>query len=334
MKRFIPILLFLFGLILLGTFGFVTIEGWSFFDALYMSVITLTTVGYKEVHDLSHEGRVFNLFLILLGVGGVTYAISKIVSEIMNIDFEERRRKRMQKRIDRLKNHTIVCGYGRMGEVICKELAHHHINFVVIEQREALVHELKKTPYFFIEGDAANDDNLISAGIERANVLVSAVNNDSDGLYIALAGRSLNPSLFIIVRANEQKAKAQILRAGANKVILPFIMSGHKVAESVINPAVEDLFDLTGAQKDDENKIQLADLFITETCSMRNASLADLGPQMQDLIIVGVRNKEEGFLFKPESSYQFKEGDCLITMGPRRSYKKAIEQLNFATQAQ
>ena len=302
------------------------IEGWSFLDSLYMTIITLTTIGYSEVHTISENGQIFNIFLIIIGVGTATFSFSTIVTEIASIDFEKRRRIKMIKKIESMEGHTIVCGFGRMGEVICKRLSEYGTRFVVIEKRPSLVEELKKSGYLYVEGDAANDDHLIEAGVKKAKVLVSVIDNDSDGLYVALASRSMRKDLFIIVRANEEKAKKRMIRAGANRVILPFVMSGHKVAETVINPSTEDLFDITNDDERDR-KIQLADLFVNKNSKLNGKCLKQIGSLFSNLIIIGIRDKEDGFSFKPKSTYIFKEGDCLIAMGPLKDYQDAKEKL-------
>lgn len=326
MKSYFVIFILLFGLLATGTIGYQLIEGWNFIDSLYMSVITLTTVGYSEVKPLSDLGKFFNMGLILWGVAIVAYASSRLVANITNIDFDKRRKLKMQKIIDSLNGHTIVCGYGRMGEVICNELHKSGFKFVVIEKDELLIKKLKDKNYFYIEGDAAHDDELVAAGIKRARGLVSAINSDSNGLFIALAGRSMNKELFITIRANDLKAKNRILRAGANKVVLPHIMSGQKVADSLINPAVEDFFDLTGASEKSD-KLQLADLIVSKESKLHQRSIKEMGNSLKDLIIVGIRNSEKEFQFKPSSDYRFKAGDCIITMGTVKDYHDAKQNL-------
>ncbi len=329
-RRILYLPLLLLGITFIGILGFMAIEGWSFLDSLYMTVITLTTIGYQEVQTLSGAGKIFNIFLILIGVGTATFSISTIIGELTSIDFQARRRERMKKDIACMKGHTIVCGFGRMGEVICTTLSEYNNSFVVIEKRPELIEELKKLEFPYIEGDAANDDNLLEAGIERAKDLVSVIDNDSDGLYIALAARTINPNLFIIVRANEVKARSRILRAGANKVILPFVMSGRKVAETVLNPATEDLFDITNAHEvEGKTQIQLADLVVSENSYFNGRSLQEVGDKIKNLIIIGVKDPVEGFTFKPSADHKFKVGDSLIAMGPAKDYEAAKAELSL-----
>ena len=319
-------------MLLLGTVGYQLIEGWNLVDSLYMTSITLTTVGFSEVHPLSDFGKIFTLLIIFFGAGIFTYAISSIMSYMMSFDFDKRRKEKMKKKIEKLKDHTVVCGFGRMGAVICHELARNNNPFVVIERRDDLVNELRKTDYLWIEGDAASDECMASSKLENAKVLVSMIDNDSEALYISLAGRSLNPSLHIIARGTDLTAKKRILKAGANKVVLPIMMSGLQVAESVLNPAVEDFLDLTFTNDNKcEKRIQLADLFVTTDSDLINESLHTKGREMSDLIIVGVRKNDKSFIFKPESNYVFAEGDCLIAMGSREAYNRARKHFRLSS---
>jgi voltage-gated potassium channel len=329
--KILQVSLIVFAILIMGSIGYWKIEDYEFIDAVYMTVITLTTTGFREVRPLSENGKIFTIFLLLMGMGVVTYSISSIVSYITSIDFSKRRRDKMEKRINLFKNHTIVCGYGRMGEIICKRLEEENIPFVVIERRETLVQLLKQRSYHYIEGDAAHDEHLIKAGIERAKTLVSVIDNDADGLYIALAARSFNANLQIIVRAGEQNAKKRILRAGADKVILPFVMSGLKVAESIINPAVEDFLNIPDAQGAEGEPIQLADLYVTEESTIIGKELAEVGPLVKKIIIVGIRKKDHTFIFSPGGEYVFEIGDCLIAMGEQLAYKQTQEKFNLST---
>lgn len=236
----------------------------------------------------------------------------------------------MEKKIESFENHCVVCGFGRMGSIICKRLYEKGVKFVVIEKNPHLISQLKKTDYFFIEGDAANDENLVKAGIEKAKFLVSVIDSDADGLYIALAGRSFNPDIQITVRANEANAERRMKRAGANKVILPFLMSGMKVAEYVINPNFEDLFQIPNATKGEMEYMQVADIHVDGKSKLAGRSLLEVGPELEGVIVVGVRKKDQSFKFKPESNYIFEIGDCLVTMGQGDTQKVLKSEFKVA----
>jgi len=331
-RELFKILLALFVLIIAGTLGYVGAEGWSLFDAFYMSVITITTTGFGEVHPLSTSGRVVTIFLLCAGVGVFTYSVGQVMSYLAHIDFADRRRVKMQQKIAKMSNHTIICGFGRMGEVICQRLSAEGAPFVVIEKREALLAILREKGYFHVIGDGAQDSSLLKAGVEEAKILISVIDNDADALYITIAARSFNEKLQIITRANETAVQSRMYRAGADKVILPFVMSGIKVAESVLHPGVDDVLDLTGHGDKAENVIHVADMTVREGAGVVGAKVKDLGKNFQDLIFVGVRQKKGDFLFKPGGEYQLKAGDCLITMGNRESYETAKIHFDFESE--
>lgn len=314
--------LFIITIVGSGTLVYANLEDMELFDALYFSVITLTTTGYGDVVPKTPEGKRFTIYMLLMGVGALTYSISTILSYIASIDFTQRRRMKMEKKISNLEGHTIVCGYGRMGEIICKRLRDEGVRFVVIEKRDQLLTKVEELGYNHIVGDAAHDEILLKAGVEKAKVLVSVIDDDSDGLYIALAGRSFNKDMQIIVRANEKSAEKRILRAGADKVVLPYVMSGLNVAESVLNPAVEDFLSIKGMKGShgEEVPIQLADLYVSEASDIIGKKLEDVGPTIEKMIIVGVRKPNNKFVFNPRGDYVFEEGDCMIAMGDQESY--------------
>lgn len=327
--KILGIILFIGMVVFLGSLGYYFIEDYSPLDAVYMTIITLTTTGFGEVVPLTTNGKIFTMGLLLIGMGIVTYSISSIVTYIFSIDFSIKRRERMEKEIAQMHNHTIVCGYGRMGEIICKKLLAEGVPFVVIEKRENLIKllQLAKIPY--IEGDASNDENLEKAAIKSAKVLVSVIDSDSDALYITLAARSYNPKVHIIARANEQNAKKRMMRAGANKVVLPFVMSGLKVAESIINPAVEEFLSLEEIQN--EGTVHLGDLHITPESTVVGKKIKDIGPSIHKLIIVGIRKDDKQFIFSPRGDYQFEPGDCIIAMGEQDDYLQMKKQFNLSS---
>lgn len=328
-----PRLLFIFILVTLlasvGTAGYVLIEGWSAFDSLYMTVITLTTTGYQEVHPLSNQGRMFTMVLLLSGMGIVAYSVSAIMNFVLSIDFHGRRIQKMKKEIACLKDHTIVCGYGRIGKVICNELEYKGVDFVVVESGEEQIKKLMELKYLYIHGDAAADEILEEAGIRQAKCLVSMIDNDADGLYLCLAARSLNPNLRIIVRASDERAKKRIEKAGANKVILPIIMSGKRIAESVVNPAVEDFLDVAGAYFEKGEGIQLADIHVDEQSHLIGISAKNFSNIVNDLVIVAIKKVDGNFVFFPKDDYLFEKGDVLVSIATEAGYNKTLEHFRI-----
>jgi len=325
------LLFLIFAVTLFGVSGYMTIEGWSFEDALYMTVITLTTTGFSEVRELSQGGRHFTMVLLVIGFGTVFYAVSAIVDSLMKVNLLGRGRKKMYSKIQSLSGHTIVCGFGRMGKVICEELQKSQIPFVVIEQNQQNIQSLEKSKLLWIEGDAADDETLNRAQIKKARVLVSAIDNDADGLYLCLAARTLNPSIFIIARANSENGRKKILMTGADKVILPYIMSGQKIAQSIINPNVEDFLEVAGRDLGESKRLELVDIPVEAGSSLVGRTLKNCGIRRDGMIVVGLRKGDRTFLFAPDADLPFKEGDTLIALGTQESYRSVLSDLGNQT---
>lgn len=321
---FLVIFLFLF-----GTVGYMSIEGWNSFDSFYMTVITLTTTGYQEVHQLSDHGRLFTMILLICGMGIVAFSVSAIMNFVLSIDFEKRRIQRMKNKIAELSGHTIVCGFGRIGKVICKELHMKGVPFVVVEIGDEQVKQLEDCGYLHLQGDAAADEVLEEAGIMRAKSLVSMIDNDADGLYLCLAARSLSEKLRIVVRASDERAKKRIEKAGANKVILPIIMSGKRIAESIINPAVEDFLDVAGAYFEKGEGIQLTDIVVNDDSSLVDKNVEDISEIVTDLVIVAIRRKNGDFVFFPKEEHKFQVGDTLVSIATEKGYLQTKEHFDI-----
>ena len=221
------------GLLLSGTLGYQWIEDWSFAEAFYMTFITVTTTGFQEVRPLSEEGRVFTIFLLTAGVATIAYVTNVILIELLSVDKAKLRRKKMLKKIKKLSEHTIICGFGRMGKIVCNELARAGVDFVVVDK---ILEHFEDVPddYLWLHGDATNDELLIELGIKKANSLASMVDSDADSLFLTLAARSLNPNLDITARFSHESAALKLKRAGANQVIQPLLLSAQKVAHIVM----------------------------------------------------------------------------------------------------
>jgi len=230
----------------------------------------------------------------------------------------------MESKISKLHGHTIICGFGRMGRIICKELHENKMDFVVIDKNKDNIENLSKTPYLWLGADASNDETLLKAGIVRAKTLISMIDNDADALYLTLASRNLNNKIQIISRANEENAEKKLYLAGADKVVLPFIMTGHKVAESIVNPAVEDFLNISGV-KGKKGHLQLADIIVDEHSHLKGRTLQDCGVKKQELIIVGIKKPDSTFIFAPKGDYVFALGDCVIALGTKENYEKVMK---------
>ena len=298
-----------------GTAGYMVIEGLPFFESLYMTVITITTVGFGEVRKLSVPGRVFTIILIFFGMGIIVYIVglwTQAIVELQLSTFIGRRKLGLQ--IKNIKDHYIVCGFGRIGKVICRELKSKNIPVLVIdnkpETRELL--EAESIPY--IIDDATSEDILIEAGIARARGLISVVASDSDNLFITLTARGLNPSTFIIARADDEKSEKKLKRAGADKVFLPYIIGGHKMAQSITKPAVTDFLEFTVHNRD--MGLEMEELNVSKDSRLNRLKLRDSGiRQEMDIIIVAIRKKTGEMAFNPSSETLIEAGDTLIALG-------------------
>ena len=311
-----------------GVFGYVYIEGWSYLDALYMTVITLTTIGYKEVHELDPRGQVFTIGLIVFGVGTAAWAIRNATR--MMLEGEIGRifgRKKVEQKIKKLRDHYIVCGFGRMGRLISKELARKPVPFVVIEKNVEGISDTDWENYLIIQGDADKDDTLVSAGVERAKGIITVVSTDAENLYIVLTARGLKPDLFIVARAGEEGSEKKLMRAGANKVISPYHIGADRMAQAVLRPAVVDFIEF--ATRSENMELRMEELTIRAGSKLSGLAINQCGIR-QDLgiIIVAIKRIEGHMEFNPSPAAVLNEGDCLIALGqPDRL--KVLEEITM-----
>lgn len=233
----LPVILIM-GVISFGASGYSIIEGWSLLDSFYMTIITLTTVGFMEVHPLSNIGRLFTIFLILSGVGVMLYSLSVGAKVVLEGEVREiLGRRKLSKKIEQLENHYIICGYGRMGRIICREMIQHSAPFVIVEKTPEVFAAIGKD-LLSLQGDSTQDAVLKEAGIERASGLISVLSTDADNLYVVLSARGLNPKLRIVARASDEGAEQKLFRAGADNVVSPYFIGGLRIAHTILKPAV------------------------------------------------------------------------------------------------
>ncbi|HPD61030.1 MAG TPA: potassium channel family protein, partial [Thermodesulfobacteriota bacterium] len=221
------------------------IEGWNFFDSLYMVVITLATVGFAETHPLSFHGRIFTIILIVVWAGIGFYALSSIIQPI--IEGEIRKvmgRKKLEKEIKNLKGHYIICGFGRMGSYISQELRNASVPYLIIEKDENLRPKLERESHLYLYGDASEDEVLLEAGVKKARGLVAVVASDADNVYITLTARQMNPNIFILARSTNESSERKLQQAGANKVISPYQMGAVRMVQAILRPAVVDFIEI------------------------------------------------------------------------------------------
>lgn len=309
-------------LVSLGTAGYMSIEGWRFLDAFYMTVITLATVGFQEVHDLSDAGRVFTILLIVVGVSVLGYTVGKLAQIMFEGEFQRfLGRKKVEKTIEELRDHYIVCGYGRIGSLICREFAAKPIPFVVVENDPEVIEKLTEDNVPFLRGNATEDETLLKAGIKRAKGIVSVVTSDTENVYITLTARGLNPDLFILARSGESGSEIKLKRAGANKVISPYHIGGSRMAQAILRPNVVDFIEIaTGREHLD---LQMEEIFIPEKSPFVGQNLKDAGLRKDTgVIIVGIKQVSGKMVFNPESTSMIAAQDTLIVLGKPASIAK------------
>lgn len=298
-----------------GTIGFMAIEKWRMLDALYMTVITLGTVGFKEVHDLSDGGKLFTMTLIVVGVSVLGY----IVGSLAQIMFEGQiqrviGRKKVEKMIEALREHYIICGYGRIGSLICKEFKANNLTFVVVEKDPEILEKLADEEYLHLKGDATLDETLLKAGIKRAKGLISVVTSDTSNVYITLTARGLNPELYILARSGEEGSDIKLKRAGANKVVSPYFIGGTRMAQSILRPNVVDFIEIaTGSEHMD---LQMEEITVPEHSAFAGETLVSSGFRKEiGVIIVGIKKGHGKMVFNPHSQSRIEGGDTLIILG-------------------
>lgn len=278
-----------------------------------MTVITIASVGFKEVHDLSPNGRIFTIILIICGVGSVAYALTAVAKIVLEGEIKEIfGRKRLEKKIKELKNHYIVCGYGRMGKIICRELRAKNIKFVAIEKKPDIF--VEKEDLLIFEGDATKDEILKEAGIERAKGLISVLPTDAENLFVVLSARELNPDLFIVARAGEEGSEQKLLRAGADRVVSPYHIGGLRIAHTILKPAVVDFIEF--ATKSGNIDLQMEELTVQEGSKLAGFTLDECGIGRDlGIIIVAIKKTTGDMKFNPTFRTSIKAGDTLIALG-------------------
>ena len=310
------------GVLVGGTAGYVLIEGWSPWDAFYMTVITVTTVGYLEVHPLSTAGRAFTVLVLFAGVGSFFYAFTLFMALVADGTMATwRTRRRLARMLDNLHDHFILCGFGRMGEIIAGEFKRQQVPFVIIERSPDRMHLAMEQGFLAVEADASNEEVLRRVGIARARGFIAAVSTDAENVYAVLSARLLKPDLFIVGRAETEDSRTKLKRAGADRVISPYHLGGLQLAQTALRPAVVDFVQL--ATSSENLDLNLEQVHIEQGSSLAGRSLVDAGLRQRfGVVVVGIRRADGRMDFNPEPETAMRPGDDLVVLGRAGSLKE------------
>jgi voltage-gated potassium channel len=301
----------------MGTVGFTVIEHWPLFDSFYMTLITITTVGYDEIHPLSQAGRIFNSFLIFFGVSTMFFAIGGMTQIIIELELNQYfGKRRIRAMIENLSNHYIVCGYGRVGRGAATALRSAGVPFVIIDKNDDKVERAIHDGMLGVLADANSDDTLRDVGIMRAAGLIATLSTDADNLFLVISARTLNPELKISARIAEITSSDKFRRAGAEYVFAPYDITGNRMAEALIRPHVYQFLDFTTRPGELGLNVSLEQVPVSETSDLAGQSLRDLQLRRDlGIIVLAIRKPDGNMLFNPPAEAEICGGDCLIVMG-------------------
>lgn len=308
-------------LIAIGTAGYVVIEGWGPLDAFYMTIITVFTVGFREVLPLSPAGQIFTTILIMFGVGIALWAGTSMLQLAVSPNARSlMRRRRMRREIGKLKNHYIVCGYGRIGREVCACFMRRGVPHAIGDKDESTFEEVEELGCPLVIGDCSDDETLIALGIESARGLVAAAGTDADNTFIVLSARALRPDLYIVARATTPEAEKKLRAAGADRVISPYEIGGRRIAAAVIQPTIVDFLDV--AMTGDEVSLAMDEVPVAETSPLAGQTLIDSGIRQQSgAVVLAIKDAEGGLNSNPAAITIIKAGDILIALGTVQQLK-------------
>ena len=312
----------LFVVVIVGTIGYRLIESWSFLDSLYMVIITLFTVGFQEVHALSPLGKLFTIVIIVAGVGVAVYAGTQLVEIIIEGEIlGYSRRKKMDKKIKDMKNHYIICGYGRTGHQVGAEFDAARVPYVVVDRKQGIEEQLGPRNIPYIVGDITSDENLIKAGIKAARGLITTADSDVANLYVTLSARVLNPNLYIVARASEIETENKLVMAGANRVIAPYYISGKRMAALATRPVTSDFLDMV--MHGESLEFSLNEMTIPDNSPLINKTISEAEIRHKSgALVLAIRRADGTFDLQPDSSSPIAKGDTFVVIGTQ---EQAVE---------
>lgn len=301
-------------IMLLGTLGYMVIEGWTVLDAIYMTVTTMATVGFGEIHPLSPNGRLFTIGLIILGVGGALYLLTAMMQFVFEGHLGRNlERRRMQRRIESLREHFILCGYGRVGRRVARDFQDAGVPFILIDVNQASLDTAAEEGCLCVRGDAADDDTLRRAGIERARGLVTCVNSDADNIFVTLSARALRSDLFIVARGNNDDAAPKLRRAGADRVVSPYSIGGRQMAMLATRPAAVEFVDRVLGRADID--LLLEDFTIGPGSPLVGKTVREVGQEIAPGVLILAIRRQAQLVTQPPAETAVGIGDELVAFG-------------------
>ena len=312
----------LIGIVAFGTCGYYYVEKMPPFEAFYMTMITISTVGYAEILPLSPAGRVLTIIIIILGITVGAYTIGLLVKAFIEGELLKMfGRIKVQKQISELKDHFIVCGFGRIGRIISNELAADDIDFVVIEQDPAIVEKIESNNYLFLEMDATSEEALLKAGIMKANGIVTALASDADNVFITLTAKGLQPDIYILARASHENNEDKLTRAGASRVVSPHLIGGRRMAQVLKRPTVVDFIDI--ATMGSSLGLMMEEAKVGEGSGLTGKNLVDSNLRKNfGVIIVAIKKMAGNMIFNPMPSETLEAGDVIVVIGKKEDLKR------------
>ena len=305
----------------MGIVGYMTIENWSFLDSLYMTVITVTTVGYREVKELSTTGEIFTIFLIIFGVGGAFYTLTALMSYVVEGEFRGTlRRRQMENKIRNMHSHFVICGYDRVGREVAARFKSEGVKFVVVDRDQAAINKAEEADCLNILGDASSDTVLKEAGIEKAKGIVVATGDDAENILITLSARSIRPDIFVVARSSSMETEPKLRKVGADRVISPHTLGGRRMAYLALRPASVELVDMLIGGRGEEDLL-LEDIQIGQNSPLVNTTVVQCNQQGEGARLLAIKKSNGAIIAPPPSDAIIEVGDKLIAIGTRQQLR-------------
>ncbi|MFC1857576.1 potassium channel family protein [Thermodesulfobacteriota bacterium] len=324
-KKLRTSLVLLLGILAFGTIGYAVFEEMSVFDAFYMTLITISTVGFSEIKPLTETGRIITIIVIITGISVGTYTIGMVATIFIEGELGKFfGRKKLEKQIAELENHYIICGYGRIGHIICEELHTDGIKFVVIDQDTAALEELENKGYLCLPMDATSEEALIDAGIMKARGIVTAVSSDADNVYITLTAKGLRSDIFVLSRASDEKNEDKLKRAGATRVVSPYLIGGKRMAQVLRRPTVVDFIDI--ATMGNKLGLMMEEATVRAKSELVEKTLIQSNLRQNfGVIIVAIKKSSGDMIFNPIPSEKLESGDIMVVLGKKEDLLRMQE---------